>query len=351
MLSFGTTPFASGRFLRAFMSAAVLFAALVSFTVVESTFAAAGAAPAGAADTPCYPDEDPYECQYLELYREQDFEGEPEQIPTQPDGTCVDLTTTVTRGASSVANRQDLAVLLFDGPGCTGASYRFGSYSYVRDLTTTTGFTTAVSVKFVTDVCSSEQQLVVCLYRDAEWAGEFQAYPKQTVNACLQLPASLKGQVTSIMNNLQDTTTRRQDVLLFGNDDCTGDAHRQNAWTGHPDLADIGYDNKARSVKFVVDPCTGQAICLWTDVLYDGPAQVIGFQPANTCITLSTAVRGKVSSLRQRLFYPDQDVLLFTGDGCTGTSKRFDAGTAYSRLSDVGFDNQARSIRFLVQDS
>ncbi|WP_148307965.1 hypothetical protein [Actinoplanes friuliensis] len=323
----------------------VLLAGLVSFTT--SPAAAAPTGPAAAA--PCYPDEDPYACQYLELYSSQEFSGTLEQIPTQADGTCADLAKPVTR-ASSLRNRQDLAVLFYDATGCTGTSYRVGSYSYLRDLTPT-GFTRAVSVKFVTDVCSSKQRFVVCLHKDIESAGVFQAYPKQTVNACVQLPAALKGQVTSIMNNLQDDATRRQDVLLFATDNCTGAAHRQNAWTGHPDLADVDFDNKARSVKFVVDPCVGQVICLWNDVLYDGPAQVIGFQATNTCITLNTAVRGQVSSLRQNLYYPDQDVLLYTGDGCTGTSKRIDAGTAHSQLSDIAFDNKARSVKFLQQDA
>ncbi|MCO8276001.1 peptidase inhibitor family I36 protein [Actinoplanes sp. TRM 88003] len=345
MLSFVTAS-GAGRILRAFLGAAVLLVVLVSFTVVDSTLTAAGAAPAAA---PCDPGEDPYECEYLELYGEKSYRGDPVLVPKPAADTCVDLDAPVVRATSSVYNGQDMAVLFYAGAGCTGSSYRFGSYSGARDLTTT-GLADSVSVKFVTDVCDS-QPFVVCLYKDAEFLGDFLAYPRQAVNACLQLPAEFQQQVSSLMNNLQDVgSTRRQDVLIFSNTNCTGNAHRQNAWTGHPDLSYTTMDNQARSIKFVIDPCRSQQICLWTDVLYDGAAQVIGFQPTNTCTTLNSAVRGQVSSIRQSLYYPDQDVLLYTGDNCTGTSKRFDAGTSISRLSEVSFDNQARSVKFLLQD-
>jgi hypothetical protein len=325
--------------------AALLIALVPVTTVVDATYSAAHAAPITAAGCdPNYPDY----CWYLEFYSEAGWVGEQQTLDEQEPGTCIDLTTPITR-AGSMQNQLDQAVQLFDGPGCTGAFQRFGAGSYKRDLLGLS-IGQVVSVKFIVDECRDDVIFRACLFADANYEGEYQAFPKQAVNACLPLRASLQGQVTSILNNLQDqTNNRRQDLLLFANVDCTGAAHRQNAWTGHPTLGSIGFDDKAKSVKFVVDPCVGQYICLWADNLYDGAVQLIGFQATGTCITLNAAVRGQVSSLRQNLYYPDQNVQLFTGDACTGTAKQINAGTAHAYLSDVGFDNQARSVRFLAQ--
>jgi hypothetical protein len=322
-------------------------------TVVDATVStASAAAPAiKVAQDICNPQTDPYSCEYLSLYPEPEFGGTVQRFPTQPDNTCVNLTSPVTRAAGSVRNRlRTQAAILFDGQGCTGGSYRFGAGSSARDLGNVT-FSQVVSVKFVVDECTGGQHLNACVFADAEWAGEVQILPKQPVDSCVQIAASLKGRVTSVLNNLRENgSSPRQDILLFSNDNCTGDAHRQNAWTGHPALNEIGYDNKARSIKFVQDPCKyGTSLCLWADVLYDGAAQVIDPQPAGACITLRPELRGQVSSFRNELYSPDrQDVALFAGDNCTGASKRLDAGSAKSSLAEIAFDNQARSVKFLT---
>jgi hypothetical protein len=93
--------------------------------------------------------------------------------------------------------------------------------------------------------------------------------------------------VTVIQNGLYDDSPKlQQDVLLFAGDNCTGDVYRSNASIGHPALGDVGFDNRARSIKFVVDPCQfGSSLCLYSNVLYDGAAQIVKAQPAGTCTT------------------------------------------------------------------
>jgi hypothetical protein len=155
----------------------------------QSAFAATGSARSAAEE--CDFEKDPNRCQYLFLYRAVDFGGDAEQFAHQPSDSCAALASPLTRGGGSVRNdlfnlrpeggggdTPGLAVVLFAGEGCTGASYRFSSGGSSRDLAAL-GFDAAVSVKFVTDPCrvyrdgaGRRQNLNVCVYADAEDAGE-----------------------------------------------------------------------------------------------------------------------------------------------------------------------------------
>lgn len=350
------------------LAAALALAVALVVAAAPAQPAFASAAP-GASAADCRPDQDPHQCNYLYLYRLTDFAGEADRFPHQPDNTCAELTSPLISGSGSLDNelgrfgngsdRADTpgqAVLLFAGAGCTGASYRFSSGSQSPDLTAL-GFAAAVSVKFVPDPCEVYldatgrwKNLNVCVYADAGYAGAVQVFPSRPANTCVVLQPSLQLQVTALRNNLFDdgaSPTLQQDVLLFAGDNCTGDGDRWNASTWDPDM---DFDNRARSIKFVVNPCTSDTmLCLWGNFHTEGPVQIITAPREGACTNLNAALTGQVSSYWNRLLSPNrQDVALFAGDNCTGAAKRLDAGSAKSKLSEIAFDNKARSVRFVT---
>jgi hypothetical protein len=162
------------------------------------------------------------------------------------------------------------------------------------------------------------------------------------------LNAALSGQLSSFRNQLYSPD--RVDVALFAGANCTGASKRFDAGSAKSRLGEVGFDNQARSVKFLADSCRwGNSLCLYVDAYHEGDAQVIQSPAAGGCTNLRSGVGGQVSSVRNWLTGDSYfDVELFVGTGCTGAVRKLWAGGAEYNLAGTDFENRIKSVKFLT---
>nr|WP_221382748.1 peptidase inhibitor family I36 protein [Actinoplanes polyasparticus] len=192
-------------------------------------------------------------------------------------------------------------------------------------------------------VCDPKQ---LCLYADLDGSGAAQILTPQPAGTCIDIQSSLKGTISSITNRTD------QLINLFPGDGCTGAADFVDGGVGYPNLRIQGFDNQLRSVRFdpirfPTDPCVepSQYLCLFTDPGFSGDYQVVSLRAADACVDLLPEYQGQTSSVRNNMIA--QQVALFAGTGCTGSSTTIEGSSNNADLGRVGLDNQIRSVKFL----
>jgi hypothetical protein len=192
-------------------------------------------------------------------------------------------------------------------------------------------------------VCDPKQ---LCLYADLDGSGAAQILTPQPAGTCIDIQASLKGQISSITNRTD------QLINLFAGDNCTGASDFIDGSVGYPNLRVQEFDNQLRSVRFdpirfPTDPCveTSQYLCLFTNPGFSGDYQVVSLRAADACVDLLPAYQGQISSVLNNMIA--QHVALFAGSGCTGSSTSVEGSSNNVDLGQVGLDNQIRSVKFL----
>jgi hypothetical protein len=202
---------------------------------------------------------DPCSSGQLCLYTDRNYLGEVQTFSAQPANACLDLPDQFEADISSVSNKLTADVLLFSGRGCTGNSkpIRFGlSYPDLRRILFDNQ---ASSVRFLAPPgpCDPRSRNL-CLYADPDMTGEVQIEAMRPAGTCVDLRPSLKGKISSAVNNLMKPDgqpgAQYQPVLLYATDGCAGDpttACFLDSGVGYPNMTAQDFDNVTRSVKFL----------------------------------------------------------------------------------------------------
>jgi hypothetical protein len=192
------------------------------------------------------PDPDPCGPSWLNVcvYVDATYAGALQAIPANQAGTCVVLQPSLTRTASSVRNNARADVVLYTDTRCAGDSVTFRRD--VPDLAPYEFDNQAVALKFTVppptvDPCDPDS---LCLFADADYAGERQVISEDVIGTCVNVQATLRGNVSAVANRSYGM------VLLFTGDNCTGTSDYIDASVRYHDLTVQGFDNKARSVRY-----------------------------------------------------------------------------------------------------